>query len=892
MESFYTVSALDAGADGGSRAVSYSLTVETPAGGTGLATSDGTLITLEQDGDVVYGVVAGSTKNTPAFTLALVDGQLTLTQYAALANPTDQAYSGEFIEDPLALLSGNIFLNVSVTDTDQDGDTSVATAKIDLGDNLVFEDDGPELTSGQDAKHTFDFLSPQSDHQDSEDDHCSTDSVEAQSSASTDEHGDRSGDDESDTSNQDHEDESDTSNHDHEDESDTSNHDHESADPEAQTLDLASWHVGADHTPTFSISGLTSGWTANFATSSDANFNLYYQGTLIVNVDLDSRAGSNDVVTVYAESQSVDLVDSAGDRPTSRIDSFSFTLPQASIKCTVDGLRGASFDEGSSSGPFVSGGTNADVNASAHGWGVDNQNTDCGEAIQYTFASTEAGQPGGVNGFSFTIEQVAGNGNNLLGNVIIQALFTDGTTGYVQVDQIAHVNGNEQASFSLDMAGVFSSDSDSGTAYTAAPILWTFAGGTPPQSDALITQVTILNANDPGNNNQGVRFDISNPSVLIGPPALSVAFDLNLADSDADTASTHFSFAFQAQTESPGCSEGKDQSSHFEDPVVLDLHGDGIHYLPVSSGVLYDYGAGLVHTAWTAPEDGILVFQDLYGVRDDVADGVVIVNFTSLNSSAQTDLQAVRLEFDDNHTVGADGAPSVGDGVLDHNDSLWTSFSLWQDSNSDGQVDVGELRSLDEHGITSIGLTTDGHPATYADGDVLVHGTGSYTYLSPDGQELTADLHDASFATSPLTHADVQPLDAHFSVAEVSLATALDSVIADPSLLQLTPDPSADLQHTADATQLTSDLTGVVDAFLISEPVTDVHLSAYTQDVSLTSDPTVHDSGSTTLDPAVHVDTTTADVLADPAHDTTVYDSTVHDPVVIDTVTTTYDHIV
>src|SRR5690606_19894215 len=42
-------------------------------------------------------------------------------------------------------------------------------------------------------------------------------------------------------------------------------------------------------------------------------------------------------------------------------------------------------------------------------------------------------------------------------------------------------------------------------------------------------------------------------------------------------------------------------------PVVLDLDGDGAEFLGLTAGVAYDYGDGLVATAWAGADDGILV---------------------------------------------------------------------------------------------------------------------------------------------------------------------------------------------------------------------------------------------------------------------------------------------
>jgi hypothetical protein len=68
---------------------------------------------------------------------------------------------------------------------------------------------------------------------------------------------------------------------------------------------------------------------------------------------------------------------------------------------------------------------------------------------------------------------------------------------------------------------------------------------------------------------------------------------------------------------------------------------------------------------------------------------------------------------------------------------------VWQDANSNGVADAGEVQSLGARGITSISLSSDGIAYSAAGGDVAVAGTGSYT--KADGS--TGSLADAAFLT-------------------------------------------------------------------------------------------------------------------------------------------------
>jgi T1SS-143 domain-containing protein len=186
-------------------------------------------------------------------------------------------------------------------------------------------------------------------------------------------------------------------------------------------------------------------------------------------------------------------------------------------------------------------------------------------------------------------------------------------------------------------------------------------------------------------------------------------------------------------------------------PVVLDLNGDGVHFLSSDAGVHYDYGSGSVATAWASPQDGILVNDANHNGTVDNASEFVF------GSGSVTDLQALAA-YDSN-----------GDGQLSSADANFANFAVWQDANSNGVVDAGEMQSLTARGVASISLSTDGISYTAADGDVTVAGTGSYT--STDGS--TGSLADAAF----LTGARVVEQDLRASSA-LSTNTALIGALA------------------------------------------------------------------------------------------------------------------
>ncbi|HEU4958345.1 MAG TPA: hypothetical protein VFT40_12050, partial [Sphingomicrobium sp.] len=160
-------------------------------------------------------------------------------------------------------------------------------------------------------------------------------------------------------------------------------------------------------------------------------------------------------------------------------------------------------------------------------------------------------------------------------------------------------------------------------------------------------------------------------------------------------------------------------------PIALDLDGDGqVSFLATDTGAAFDYGGGTVATAWVAANDGILV-------RDGNHDGQISADEIVFATSG-SDLEGL-ARYDSN-----------GDGQLSSADEGFGDFGVWQDADSDGQVDDGELQSLTAHSIASISLSSDGQSYTAAGGDVTVVGTGSFTRT--DGS--TGVLADAVFATA------------------------------------------------------------------------------------------------------------------------------------------------
>ncbi|WP_256578038.1 DUF5801 repeats-in-toxin domain-containing protein, partial [Pseudomonas sp. Irchel s3h17] len=125
------------GADGAGT-LTYALGVV--AGASGLTdTASGQAVNLSLNGAVVEGRTAAS--NALVFTVSVAaNGDVTLDQLRAVVHP-----NAANPDDATSLTSDDL-VTLTATKTDKDGDSAHAT--LNIGQNLVFEDDGPSLAFG------------------------------------------------------------------------------------------------------------------------------------------------------------------------------------------------------------------------------------------------------------------------------------------------------------------------------------------------------------------------------------------------------------------------------------------------------------------------------------------------------------------------------------------------------------------------------------------------------------------------------------------------------------------------------------------------------------------------------------------------------------------------
>lgn len=134
-----------------------------------------------------------------------------------------------------------------------------------------------------------------------------------------------------------------------------------------------------------------------------------------------------------------------------------------------------------------------------------------------------------------------------------------------------------------------------------------------------------------------------------------------------------------------------DQTDYkFVSPISIDLNGDGIQTLSVDQGVFFDIlnTGSAVNTGWLSSGDGFLATDDngngQIDDRGELFGGSVGEGFAELAT------------FDSNN-----------DGWVNAADAKFSELSIWQDANSNGFTDQGELMSLDAAGISSLQVTHD-----------------------------------------------------------------------------------------------------------------------------------------------------------------------------------------
>lgn len=186
-------------------------------------------------------------------------------------------------------------------------------------------------------------------------------------------------------------------------------------------------------------------------------------------------------------------------------------------------------------------------------------------------------------------------------------------------------------------------------------------------------------------------------------------------------------------------------------PLVVDLDADGVE-ISTRNNARFDWDEDgyLEKGSWAAADDGFLVVDfaadgSLTGTGDGkVTQTKELVLTKILERTDITDLQALTL-MEQSARYGGNN-----DGVLNSRDGLWQQLKIWQDSDQDGKVDAGEMKTLAQHGIKELRLRyDDGSSFGTKTDDISVLGNtlkGVASYVKTDGTTVKGGLGDMSLS--------------------------------------------------------------------------------------------------------------------------------------------------
>jgi hypothetical protein len=169
------------------------------------------------------------------------------------------------------------------------------------------------------------------------------------------------------------------------------------------------------------------------------------------------------------------------------------------------------------------------------------------------------------------------------------------------------------------------------------------------------------------------------------------------------------------------------------DPLVLDLDGDGIETVGINplAPVLFDHDNDGVRTGtgWIKSDDGLLVL-DRNG-NGTIDGGAELFGDNTLGAAGT--LAA-------NGYIALQGQDSNGDNQINSQDASYNLLRIWRDLNQDGISQAGELQTLSQAGIASIGVAGTATNVNLGNGNTQV-ASGSFTRTNgTTGQSGAADI--------------------------------------------------------------------------------------------------------------------------------------------------------
>lgn len=237
-----------------------------------------------------------------------------------------------------------------------------------------------------------------------------------------------------------------------------------------------------------------------------------------------------------------------------------------------------------------------------------------------------------------------------------------------------------------------------------------------------------------------------------------------------------------------------EEAKHITSPLILDLNRDGVvGTTALKDGIYFDHdGSGYKEkTGWVSQQDGLLVLDKNH--NQNIESGQELFgNYTTLNNGllALNGFDAL-AEYDLNQ-----------DGVIDASDAIYSQLKIWQDNNQNGQVDQGELKSLQEQGIQQINLSYTQENDVDAQGNIHKQ-LGKFIWS--DGTE--GKIDDVWFKTDTLNSL----------VDATKLVNISESIHALPDIQQF---GNVDSLHQAMAKDSTGTLQQLVEQFVQADSLT------------------------------------------------------------------------
>jgi hypothetical protein len=166
-------------------------------------------------------------------------------------------------------------------------------------------------------------------------------------------------------------------------------------------------------------------------------------------------------------------------------------------------------------------------------------------------------------------------------------------------------------------------------------------------------------------------------------------------------------------------------TGHKPDPLALDLNNDGIATISANDGIMFDHNnAGIRYgTGWINPNDGWLALDRNGNGKIDSGRELFGDNTRKLDGNFAAHAYDALKSFDTNNDGQVSAADATGDadssGTIDGSETYWdidnngeydasvdktfADLRVWVDANSNGNTDGGELKTLAELNIVSIG---------------------------------------------------------------------------------------------------------------------------------------------------------------------------------------------